>query len=47
MQINYSVPKWKTMFKIGGSNLGGKEYVSAPGSGSIGSLYYFNLTINT
>ena len=45
-QINYSVPKWKTMFKIGGSNLGGKEYVSAPGSGSIGSLYYFNLTIN-
>jgi outer membrane receptor protein involved in Fe transport len=45
-QINYSVPKWKTMFKIGGSNLGGKEYVSAPGVGSIGSLYYFNLTIN-
>lgn len=45
-QINYSVPKWKSMFKIGGSNLGGKEYVSAPGVGSIGSLYYFNLTIN-
>ena len=45
-QINYFIPKWKTMFKIGGSNLGGKEYVSAPGVGSIGSLYYFNLTIN-
>jgi len=45
-QINFSVPKWKSMFKIGGSNLGGKEYVSAPGVGSIGSLYYFNITIN-
>ena len=45
-QINYSVPKWKSMFKIGGSNLGGKEYVSAPGVGSIGSIYYFSLTIN-
>jgi outer membrane receptor protein involved in Fe transport len=45
-QINYSVPKWKSMFKIGGSNLGGKEYASAPGVGSIGSIYYFSLTLN-
>ncbi|MDP2088519.1 MAG: TonB-dependent receptor [Flavobacteriaceae bacterium] len=45
-QINYSVPKWKSMFKIGGSNIGGNEYVSAPGVGSIGSIYYFSLTIN-
>ncbi len=45
-QINYSVPSWKSMFKLGGSNLGGKEYVSAPGVGSIGSIYYFSLTIN-
>ncbi|MDO9261578.1 MAG: TonB-dependent receptor [Flavobacteriaceae bacterium] len=45
-QINYTIPKWKSMFKIGGSNLGGKEYVSAPGVGSIGSIYYFSLTLN-
>ena len=28
-QINYTVPKWKSTFKIGGANLGGKEYLTA------------------
>ncbi|MFK5959318.1 MAG: TonB-dependent receptor [Lutibacter sp.] len=45
-QINYSVPSFKSTFKIGGANLGGKEYVSAPGVGSIGSQYYVSWTIN-
>lgn len=45
-QINYSVPKWKSVFKLGGANLGGNEYVSAPGVGQIGSQYYFSWTIN-
>ncbi len=45
-QINYTVPKWKSMFKIGGANLGGKEYLSAPGNGSIGSQYFVSWTIN-
>jgi len=45
-QINYSMPKWKSTFKLGGTNLGGKDYRSAPGSGNIGSLLYVSWTIN-
>lgn len=45
-QINYTVSKWKSVFKIGGSNLGGKEYYSAPGVGKIGSQFYFSWTLN-
>jgi len=45
-QINYSVPSWKSVFKLGGANLTGKEYFSAPGVGAIGSQYYVSWTIN-
>lgn len=45
-QVSYSVPSFKSTFKIGGANLGGKEYISAPGVGSIGSQYYLSWTIN-
>jgi iron complex outermembrane receptor protein len=45
-QINYSVPHWKSIFKLGGSNLTGLEYMSAPGVGAIGSQYYLSWTIN-
>ncbi|MCF6169090.1 TonB-dependent receptor [Lutibacter sp.] len=45
-QVSYSVPSFKSTFKIGGANLGGKEYISAPGVGSIGSQYYVSWTIN-
>ncbi|AUC85718.1 hypothetical protein CW731_10655 [Polaribacter sp. ALD11] len=45
-QINYSVPSIKSVFKIGGANLGGKEYFSAPGVGAVGSQYYVSWTIN-
>ena len=45
-QVNYTVPKWKSIFKIGGANLGGKEYYSAPGVGKIGSQYFVSWTIN-
>lgn len=45
-QINYSAPKIKSTFKIGGSNIGGKEYFSAPGTGAIGSQFYVSWTIN-
>ena len=27
-------------FEFGGNNIAGREYVSIPGSGNIGSLYY-------
>ncbi|UOB16209.1 TonB-dependent receptor [Abyssalbus ytuae] len=45
-QINYSVPKMKSTFKIGGANILGKEYVSAPGVGTIGSQFYIAWIIN-
>jgi iron complex outermembrane recepter protein len=45
-QINYAVPSWKSVFKLGGANLTGQEYLSAPGVGAIGSQYYLSWTIN-
>ncbi len=45
-QINYALPKWKSVFKLGGANLTGKEYLSAPGVGAVGSQYYLSWTIN-
>jgi len=45
-QINYMIPKLKSVVKLGGANLGGKEYFSAPGVGATGSQYYLSWTIN-
>jgi outer membrane cobalamin receptor len=45
-QINYRVPSMKSVFKLGGANLTGQEYLSAPGVGAIGSQYYLSWTIN-
>ena len=45
-QINYRLPNLKSVIKLGGSNLTGKEYLSAPGVGAIGSQYYLSWTIN-
>ena len=45
-QMNYSVPSLKSIFKVGGTNLGGHEYQSAVGSPFIGSMYYVSWTIN-
>ena len=45
-QLNYRIPSIKSKFKIGGTNLFGKEYFVAPGSGQIGKLYYFSWIIN-
>ena len=45
-QINYAVPSIKSVFKLGGANLMGQEYLSAPGVGAIGSQYYLSWTIN-
>ncbi|MEO9571855.1 MAG: TonB-dependent receptor [Polaribacter sp.] len=45
-QINYRVPSIKSVFKLGGANLTGKEYLSAPGVGAIGSQYYLSWSIN-
>jgi outer membrane receptor protein involved in Fe transport len=45
-QLNYSVPSIKSVFKIGGTNLGGDEYQSAVATGFIGSQYFISWTIN-
>jgi hypothetical protein len=45
-QINYTIPKWKSLIKIGGANIAGKEYYSVPGVGKIGSQYYISWTLN-
>lgn len=45
-QVSYAIPKWKTMIKVGGSNLFGKDYIQVIGAGRIGQLLYAQLTIN-
>ncbi|QWX83341.1 TonB-dependent receptor [Cellulophaga sp. HaHaR_3_176] len=45
-QINYGVPSIKSVFKIGGSNILGEEYITATGTGNIGSIYYLSWGIN-
>jgi outer membrane receptor protein involved in Fe transport len=45
-QINLLVPNMKSMFKAGATNITGKEYYTAYGTGYIGSMYYVSWTIN-
>lgn len=45
-QINLLVPSMKSTFKAGATNLTGKEYTTAFGTGFIGSMYYVSWTIN-
>ncbi len=45
-QVNYTVPSIKSIFKLGASNLLGEEYVTAVGTGYIGSQFYLSWTIN-
>jgi outer membrane receptor protein involved in Fe transport len=45
-QINYSIPKLKSVFKVGATNIGGKDYIQVIGSGAIGQQWFASLTIN-
>ncbi len=45
-QVNFEVPSIKSVFKVGGANIFGEEYVSAPGAGTIGAQYYVSWIIN-
>lgn len=45
-QVNFKIPKLKSSFKVGATNLLGDEYYTAIGVGSIGSMYYASWTIN-
>jgi len=44
-QINYTIRKLKSIIKVGGVNIAGNEYFSAPGTGYIGSQYYATWTV--
>lgn len=45
-QINYAIPKLKSVFKVGAANIGGKEYYQVIGAGLIGQQYFASWTIN-
>ncbi len=45
-QVNYSIPKWKSMVKVGGANLFGEDYIQVIGAGEIGNMWYVQWTIN-
>jgi len=45
-QVNLRVPSFKSIFKLGGTNLTGEEYFTAFGTGFIGSIYYVSWVIN-
>jgi len=46
MQINYLLPKIKSMFKMGAANIGGKEYQSAVGAPFIGTQFFVSWVYN-
>ncbi|WP_310557653.1 TonB-dependent receptor domain-containing protein [Flavobacterium sp.] len=45
-QINYSIPKIKSLLKLGATNIGSKEYIQVLGAGAIGQQYFISWTIN-
>ena len=45
-QINYNIPSLKSTLKIGGANIGGKEYAQVLGAGLIGQMYFVSWTVN-
>jgi outer membrane receptor protein involved in Fe transport len=45
-QINYAIPKLKSVLKLGAANIGGKEYTQVIGAGLIGQQYFASWTIN-
>ncbi len=44
-QVNYGIPKLKSVIKIGAANLGGKEYTQVLGAGAIGQQIFASWTI--
>lgn len=45
-QVNYKITSLKTILKIGGSNLGGKDYRTSFGSPYVGQIYYLSLVFD-
>ena len=45
-QVSFNLDSLKTVLKVGGTNIGGDDYVSLVGSGMIGQMFYTSLTFN-
>ncbi|KRD11552.1 hypothetical protein ASE21_07540 [Flavobacterium sp. Root901] len=45
-QINYALPKLKSVIKVGATNLFGKDYLQVIGAGMIGQQWFASWTIN-
>lgn len=45
-QINYGLPKMKSLLKLGATNIGGKDYTQVLGAGAVGQQYFISWTIN-
>jgi len=45
-QMNYSIPTFKSTFKVAVANIGGKEYMQVLGAGLIGQQYFVSWVIN-
>jgi len=45
-QVNYGIPKWKSVIKVGATNLFGKDYLQVIGAGMIGQMWFASWTIN-
>ena len=45
-QINYGIPKLKSVLKVGATNLFGKDYIQVIGAGAIGQQWFASVTIN-
>jgi outer membrane receptor protein involved in Fe transport len=45
-QMNYAIPKLKTVLKVGANNLFGKDYIQVIGAGAVGQQWYASVTIN-
>ena len=45
-KASFDLPSLNAVLEIGGNNIGGDNYVSLPGSGLIGSVYYTGLRID-
>lgn len=45
-QVNYAIPKWKSVVKVGATNLFGSDYLQVIGAGMIGQMWFASWTIN-
>ncbi len=45
-QVSYAIPSLKSRIRIGGDNIGGKQYYTSIGTPAVGSIYYLSWIIN-